>query len=259
MKELSGEGLKRKYSELLEKVAIEDLQDILSILYADPKVLLSQIGDDTVIFDELEKKDQDLHRKNWSRLFMIETERYEKLYSDLEKKFDVFKEEIVENSFNERTKAFTGMDSGLPGSFPKIPLLIETVVEQINLLKTGQAIPDSKQIKKIECFTSLTSDKDYKIVINGEYGKSLQVSRNTKTWNKFMELIENGHLERTRENKDLYDYLNFNALNKLTKQSGYPIQAIIEQRADSYIPLFEIELNTEKALVQRQNKAKEST
>jgi hypothetical protein len=140
--------------------------------------------------------------------------------------------------------------------FPKVPLLVEVIKEYINLIEIGEAIPSDLKIKKIDCFTSLTSNNDYKIIINGDYRNIIEVSQTKNIWKCLIDLIKNKRLEKTKLTKQFYDYLNFNPNNLITSNTKYPLQAIIKQK-DSYyyVPSFKGGVFTEKALTQRQKGA----
>ena len=185
--------------------------------------------------------------------------KYANLLKQLKEDFDVFTEEYVRDplieKFNELSMRRGGVrKSRLVATFPKVELLIETIKGSITLRETGKELPDDQLIKKIELFTSRISDKDYKIVVNGDYRHPLEVSRSFKTWDRFFRLIESGSLELNGENHDLYDYLNFNPRNLLTTNTKYPLQSLIKQFDNEYRPLFKASVSTEKALVQRKDK-----
>lgn len=72
----------------------------------------------------------------------------------------------------------------------------------------------------------------------------------------FLELIEEGYLERNEATLKLYDYLNYNKNNLISSNTQYPPQKIIKQNNNSYEPLFRRAIYSEKTLVQRQNKLK---
>jgi len=111
----------------------------------------------------------------------------------------------------------------------------------------------------IECFTSKVSDNDYSIVINGDYLRPLEVSKTTKTWRRFFDLLENGWLEVNDENRDLYDYLNSNDKNLIVSNTEYPRQTLIKIKNNSFVPNFKCQIATSKMLVQRQGKQRKST
>ncbi len=247
IREKTGEDLQKHYKKLVDGLSLDDLKDMLSILISEPKIVIGQINTGNLFLDKLSKKEQDIFRNQWSKLSMFDKERYEVLIDSLEKKFDIFTEELVGNEFFEAT------------TFPKIPLLVEIVQSRINLLETGQAIPDDLKIKKIECFTSQTSQNDYKIVINEDYSRPISVSKNIKTWRLFIELLDNGYLAMDSDGRYLYDYLNFNPNNRITTGTKYPLQIVIEQRDNQYVPTFTKEVMTDKALTQRQTKSQKST
>jgi hypothetical protein len=247
IREKTGEEFQKRYKKLVKSFSLIDLKDMLSILIFEPKIVIGQINAGNLFLDKLSKKEQDAFRNQWSKLSMFDKDRYEVLMDSLEKKFDIFTEEAVGNEFFEAT------------TFPKVPLLVEVVQSQINFMETGQIIPNDLKIKKIECFTSQTSQNDYKIVINEDYSRPISVSKNIKTWRLFIELVENGYLAMDSMGLYLYDYLNFNPDNRITKRTKYPLQVIIEQRDNQYVPAFAREVATEKALIQRQTKLKNST
>lgn len=244
----TGKSNKDRYESLVRDFSVEDLRDILSILSCEPKILISQLDENKIAIEKRSKADQEQLRKRWLTLFTFEQDRYGKLMGLLDKKFDIFTEEKVSNQFYEAT------------IFPKIPLLIEVIQSKINLIETGEEIPAELRIKKIECFTSATSNRDYQIVINGDYFKPISVTKkDSGAWSLFMELVENGYLPITKETRYLYDYLNFNPNNKITTNTNFPRQVIIEQKGGQYVPTFAKEVLTEKALTQRQSKLEKHT
>lgn len=247
IREKTGEELQKRYKKLVDDFSLADLKDMLSILISEPKVVIGQINAGNLFLDKLTEKEQSAFRNHWGKLSTFDKEKYEDLIHSLEKKFDIFTEEEIGNEFFEAT------------TFPKVPLLVEVVQSQINLLETGKAIPDDLRIKKVECFTSQTSQNDYKIVINGDYSRPISVSKNIKAWRLFIELLDNGYLTIDSDGRYLYDYLNFNPNNRITTGTKYPLQIIIEQSDNQYIPTFTKEVMTDKALVQRQTKLKNST
>lgn len=247
IREKTGEEIQKHYKKLAESFSLGDLKDILSILISEPKIVIGQINAGNLFLDKLSEKEQDAFRNQWSKLSMFDKDRYEVLIDSLEKRFDIFTEEVVGNEFFEAT------------TFPKVPLLIEVVRSQINLLETGQLIPDDLKIKKIECFTSQASQNDYKIVINENYSRPISVSKNIKAWRLFFELVENGYLAMDSDGKYFYNYINFHSGNKITTGTKYPLQVIVEQKDNQYVPTFTREVVTEKALIQRQAKLKNST
>jgi hypothetical protein len=241
-KETSGEELQNVYSKAVETLSVEDLKDLLSILYCDPQIVISQIDtDESLLADKRES-----FRKRWTALFILEQDRYKSLRTMLNERFDVFSVHKVSNPFYE-------LDT-----FPKAPLLIGVIEAQISLFETGKSLPDDLKIKKIECFTSQTSENDYQIVINGDYLHPLKVSKNIGTWRIFFNLVEDSQLPESKEAKQLYDYLNFNPNNRITTNTKYPRQEVIEQKDKGYVPLFQTGIFTEKALVQRQKKEESS-
>lgn len=245
----SGEDLKNKFLGLLKKFSEEDLQNILTILVCDPKFLFNNN-----YYEKLKSKEKEQYKNDWLKLNMFDLETYNRLFLKLKSDFDIFVEKQITEpilDLSEEENPFY--------IFPKVPLLIETIKEQINLIKTGQTIPEDQRVREIECFKSDTSEKDYKLIINGDYFNPLKISRIKKTWDRFIKLIEDGYLDESDENHDLYDYLNFNSNNLITTNTKYPLQPIIKQESNAYVPLFKASIHTEKALIQRQNKIKNST
>lgn len=247
-KERGGEALQKKYATLIKKTSTEDLRDMLSILLCDPEVASVNLFAGQLDIEKLDKKERDYHIKNSAKLQSFDDQRFKDLHSKLDKKFHIFEKE-----------KFSDPALGTIQIFPKVSLLIETIKSTLNLRESGKELPDDQRVTLIECFTSDRSDKDYKIVINGDYKHPLKVRRSIKIWDMFMELVENGSLDRNKTTTGLYDYLNYNANNLITSNTKYPLQKIIEQRSYSYEPLFKSAIYTEKALTQRQNNLENPT
>lgn len=252
----SAEKLKEGYLSLIKKISTDDLREMLIVLYSDPKIVVNNND-----FDKLGKQEKEDVAKKSAIMDLLDPNKRSKILLILDRDFGVFKEEVIPNPLFEAdtdiAKKF-GVDPHTP-TFPKASLLIGAIKETLNLRETGQELPDNFKINKIECFTSNTSENDYQIVINGEYDRPFAVSKLKKVWKLFFELIENGSLPTDGDAKYLYDLLNFNNLNRLTSNSGYPLQKIIIQDGNLFKPNFKTGIFTHKALIQRQKKTKNST
>lgn len=250
-----GETFQKEYLAKIKEISTEDLLDILTILYSEPEFALYNAD-----FDKLEKAEKENYLRNRAKMETFEQEKLIKLRLKLNKDFGVFKEEAIRNPIlDESPDEIKGVLDKTVSIFPKASLLTALIKATLNLRETGKEYSEAETIKSIDCFTSDYSEKDYFIVINDDYLRPIKVSKNIKIWNMFFELIENRHLEKNDETQDLYDYLNFNPNNRLSTNTGLPIQKIIEQSDSAYKPKFKTSVQTEKALVQRQNKLKSST
>lgn len=243
MDKININDLRENYFKLLKKVSEKELQDLIAILHCEPDFICCNKE-----FENLNKQEKDLCIGRWHTLTMFEKQAYERLKKLLREDFGIFEKE-VESEFRGM-KLYT---------YPKVPLLISTIQEQLDLIATGQVIPKDKRITLIECFTSKFSDNDYSIVINGDYLRPLEVSKTTKTWRRFFDLLDNGGLGICDENRDLYDYLNSNDKNLIFKNTEYPRQTLIKIKSGRFIPNFKYKLATSKMLKQRQGKQKKST
>jgi hypothetical protein len=265
IQEKSGELIKKGYLTMIKKIPMEDLRDMLAILLWDVKLAVAKAEmDEPLEVSKFSKEEQELYQNTFMKLSHFDKTRYEVLHKKLDEDFKIYEKKTVSSPFFEALPEFLKQDTllGIKKTtqiFPKVPLLVETMREIINLRSTGKELPDDQKITEIEFFKSDTSDKDYKIVINQDYANPLKISRSIKAWDRLIELAENGNLEVNNENGDLYDYLNFNSSNKLYTKTKYPVQVIIGQEDNFFVPLFKISMYTEKALIQRQNKLKIST
>jgi len=251
--EETGEILNSKYEKLVKNFSVEDLQNFLGILVCEPEFITGHNS-----LQKLNKKEKDKYVSYWNKLFMFDKKGHKKLLTILNKDFDVFKKEKTKDPFVKKLLK----SSRLLNSFsivPRVPLLIEIIKKELNLIASGKSIENNLLIKKIECFVSNKFKNDYQVVINENYLTPVKVSCLIKIWDRFLELVKKGRLSNVIENLYLYDYLNFNPNNRIIKNTEYPLQKIIEKRNNLYIPTFETGVYTEKALIQRQKKVKNLT
>lgn len=248
MKEKTGENIEKKYKSLIKKISDEDLRDILSITLCDPEIVSTNFILGELDIERFEKTEKEYHLNNNAKLMTFDIKRYENLRLILVKEFHIFDQD-----------KFIDPVLGEAKIFPKVSLLVEIIKLTLNLRKTGKEFSDEQTIKLVECFTSDYSKNDYKIVINEDYNHPLNVSKSKNIWRMFIDLVQNGYLNRDIETKRIYDFLNYNPYNLITTNTKFPLQKIIGQRADNYVPLFKRAVHTEKALAQRQNKIKHST
>jgi len=233
---------------LIKSVSDQDLRDMYSILLCDPKIASANLVLGELEIEKLNEKERAYHLNNSAKLQSFDKSKYEQLYEQLKDNFHIF--ETVE---------IPDPVLGTSLSYPKASLLIALIKSTLNLRETGKEFSDEQTIKQVELFTSEHSDNDYQIVINGDYLHPLKVSKGIKIWNMFFDLVNNGYLDRNDETQDLYDYLNYNPNNKIITNTHYPRQTIINLESSSFKPNFKSSVQTEKALVQRQNKLKSST
>lgn len=260
MKESKIGAIERQYKVLVKKLSNEDLKDMLSILLCDPEITSTSLFVGKLDIEKLSEKDQAYHLNNSVKLQSFEKQKYEELYSKLKSEFHIFEKENVPNPLLE--EAPDTLKSSLEErmqTFPKASLLTALIISTLNLRETGKELSDELTIKLVECFTSDRSENDYFIVINEDYLHPLKVNKGIKIWQMFFDLVQDGSLDRNEATQDLYDYLNYNPNNKITTNTKYPRQPIIEQNDSSYEPRFKTGIQTEKALVQKQNKLKGST
>ncbi len=239
---LTGKALEKSYQVLLKKLTDSDLKDMLTILHSEPELAIYNT-DNALDTDEMKK-----HLKERSKMETFDQERLSVLREKLVNDFHIFESIEIPDPV-----------LGTSPSYPKASLLTALIKTTLNLRETGKELPEELTIKQIECFTSDKSDNDYWIVINGDVSSPLKVSKNIKIWGMFFDLVSNGYVDRNNETQDLYDYLNYNPNNKIRTNTKYPKQEIIEQFNNSLKPKFKASVQTEKALVQRQNKLKSST
>lgn len=237
---------KNVYPKLITKFSLEDLKNIRSMLVCDPRIFGIQLETDCLLLDRLNPDIQKSYRDHWIKLTMFNLQKAEELFDFLTKKLNML-------TFD----ANMGENEVTP--LHKMTHLFEIIQSRIILLESGKLIPDNLVIKRVECFTSPISDKDYKIAINEDYAKTISVSKSFKTWQLFIEMVHSGFLPDNSDSKYLYDYLNFNSSNLITSNTDYPLQVIVERRDGIYFPTFTGEVLTEKALSQRQAKTKKST
>lgn len=233
----------KDYSSLIKNISDKDLKDMLAILYSEPELALNNPD-----FDKLTKTEKEQYLNQRANMTYFDQQRLSDLREQLVNDFHIFESIEIPDPV-----------LGTSPSYPKASLLTALIKSTLNLRETGKALPEADLIKLVECFTSDHSDNEYFIVINEDYLHPLKVSKNIKIWRMFFEMIENGSIDRTDESQDLYDYLNYNPNNKITTNTKYPRQEIIEQFDNSYKPIFKFSIQTEKALTQRQNKLKSST
>lgn len=240
---LTSEALQKNYLTLIKKISTEDLRDMFAILYSEPELAIYNSD-----FDQLTKEEKERFQNERAKMTYFDQQRLNTLREKLVNDFHIF--ETIE---------IPDPVLGTSPSYPKASLLTALIKTTLNLRETGKELPDELTIKQIECFTSDKSDNDYWIVINGDVSSPLKVSKNIKIWDMFFDLVNNGYVDRNNETQDLYDYLNYNPNNKIRTNTKYPKQEIIEQFDNSLKPKFKGSVQTEKALVQRQNKLKSST
>ncbi len=259
-KKHSGADLEKEYKFQLKSISSRDLIDMLSILLCDPEIISTNLFIGKLDIEKLSEKDRTYHLNNSAKLQSFEKQKYEELYSKLKNDFRIFEKENVLNPLWEEAPDIlkSSLEESMH-SFPKISLLIDLIKSTLNLRETGKELPDELTIKLVECFTSDRSENDYFIAINGDYLHPLKVNKGIKIWQMFFDLVQNGSLDRNQATQNLYDYLNYNPSNKMTTNTKYPRQVIIEQNGNSYKPLFKTNVQTEKALIQKQNKIKTST
>ncbi|MCX6788936.1 MAG: hypothetical protein NTZ36_03615 [Candidatus Jorgensenbacteria bacterium] len=234
--------LDKKFSATLKSISTADLRDMLTILYSEPELAIHNMD------PELGTEELKRHLKERSKMESFDQVRLAVLRTKLVDDFHIFESIEIPDPV-----------LGTSPSYPKASLLTALIKTKLNLIETGKELPDELTIKQIECFTSDKSDNDYWIVINGGVSSPLKVSKNIKIWSMFFDLVSNGYVDRNNETQDLYDYLNYNPNNKIRTNTKYPKQEIIEQFDNSLKPKFKASVQTEKALVQRQNKLKSST
>lgn len=237
-------NLEEKFSKNLKKLSSQDLRDILAILYSEPELAIYNTD-----FDQLTKEEKERYQSERAKMTYFDQQRLNALRDKLVNEFHVFE------SIQIPDPAVLGTSP----SYPKASLLTALIKSILNLRETGKELPDELTIKQIELFISDHSENDYQIVINGDYSHPLKVSRSIKIWNMFFDLVNNGYLDRNEETQDLYDYLNYNPNNKIITNAKYPRQRMINLESSSFRPNFKSSVQTEKALVQRQNKSKSST
>jgi len=243
MNEKTAEKIEKVYVKLLKKVETADLQDMLTILYSEPELAIHNID-----FDHLDTAEMKSHLKQRSKMETFDQERLTTLRTKLIDDFHIFESIEIPDPV-----------LGTSPSYPKASLLTALIKTTLNLRETGKELPDEQVIKLVECFTSDHSKNDYDIVINEDYLHPLKVSKSIKIWQIFFELVSNGYIDRNKETQSLYDYLNYHPSNKIRTNTKYPKQEIIELFDNSFKPKFKVSVQTEKALVQRQNKLKSST
>jgi|GEM_PF-4857839 len=235
--------LDKKFSAILKSISTADLRDMLTILYSEPEFAINNTDYDLLNTEEMKQ-----YLKERSRMESFDQERLTTLRTRLVDDFHIFESIEIPDPV-----------LGTSPSYPKASLLTALIKTTLNLRETGKEYSDEETIKQIECFTSEKSENDYWIVINGDVASPLKVSKSIKIWNMFFDLVSNGYVDRNNETQDLYDYLNYNPNNKIRTNTKYPKQEIIEQFDNSLKPKFKASVQTEKALVQRQNKLKSST
>lgn len=240
---LNNESLQRSYSALVKNISEPDLRDMLAVLYSEPELAIHNID-----FDQITKDEKEKYLNERAKMTYFDEKKLADLRNRLINDFHIFESIEIPDPV-----------LGTSPSYPKASLLTALIKNKLNLIETGKELPDELTIKQIECFTSDKSDKDYWIVINGDVSSPLKVSKSIKIWSMFFDLVSNGYIDRNSETQDLYDYLNYNPNNKIRTNTKYPKQEIIEQFDNSYKPKFKASVQTEKALVQRQNKLKSST
>lgn len=248
-------SLEKEYLSYIKKVSNEDLRDMLAILYSEPELAIYNNDYEKLSKDELEK-----YHSDRAKMTYFDQDRLITLRGKLVDEFHIFEKiEIPDPVWEEAPDEFKTALQETTHTFPKASLLIALIKTTLNLRETGKELADELTIKQIECFTSDKSDKDYWIVINGDVSNPLKVSKNIKIWGMFFDLVSNGYMDRNNETQDLYDYLNYHPNNKIRTNTKYPKQEIIELFDNSLKPKFKAFVQTEKALVQRQNKLKSST
>lgn len=235
--------LKETYERSIKKVSDDDLRDMLVILYSEPELAIYNTD-----FDQLAKEEKE----------RFQNERAKMTYFD-QQRLGTLRDKLVNDFHILETVEIPDLVLGTSPSYPKASLLTALIKTTLNLRETGKELPDELTIKQIECFTSEKSQNDYWIVINGDYSNPLKVSKSIKIWSMFFDLVSNGYIDRNSDTQDLYDYLNYNPNNKIRTNTKYPKQEIIELFDNSFKPKFKASVQTEKALVQRQNKIKSST
>lgn len=243
MKAIKPADIEKQYNLLLKGTGTVDLKDMLAILYSEPELALYNSD-----FDQLTKEEKEQYQNERAKMTYFDQQRLNTLRDKLVNDFRIFESIEIPDPV-----------LGTSPSYPKASLLTALIKTTLNLRETGKELPDELTIKQIECFTSDKSGKDYWIVINGDVSSPLKVSKNIKIWGMFFDLVSNGYVDRNNETQDLYDYLNYNPNNKIRTNTKYPKQEIIEQFDNSFKPKFKASVQTEKALVQRQNKLKSST
>lgn len=242
MKAIKPADIEKHYNLLIKGTETADLRDILTILYSEPELAIHNTHSD------LDTEEMKRHLKERSKMETFDQERLATLRTKLVNDFHIFESIEIPDPV-----------LGTSPSYPKASLLTALIKTTLTLRETGKEYPDELTIKQIECFTSDQSDNDYWIVINGDVSSPLKVSKNIKIWSMFFDLVSNGYVDRNSETQDLYDYLNYNPNNKIKTNTKYPNQGIIELFDNRYKPKFKASVQTEKALVQRQNKLKSST
>ena len=240
---LNAEKIEKGYKDLIKKISDEHLRDMLSILYSEPELAIYNRD-----FEQLAKEEKDHYQNDRMKMTLFDKQKLGDLRDMLVNDFHIFESVEIPDPV-----------LGTSPSYPKASLLSALIKSTINLRENGKELPDEQIIKLVECFTSEHSANDYTIVINEDYLHPIKLSKNIKIWGMFFDLIQNGYLDRNDSTQDLYDYLNYNPNNKITTNTKYPRQVIIEQNDSSYKPLFKTSVQTEKALIQRQNKLKGST
>lgn len=250
--EKSGEDLHKRYKSLIKKISDQDLRDMLTVLYSEPSLVMNNPD-----FEKLNKIEQKSYAEKSAMLSLINKNRRNQLLSKLEKDFHIFDKEFIKNPLLEKTpEVLKPIIEEMAITFPKASLLIDVIKSTLNLRETGEEVPDELKIKVIEFFTSDHSKNDYQIVINGDYKHPLKVNKHKNVWRMFFDLAENGYLDRNKETKRVYDYVNYHPDSPFRKNTKYPVQKIIVLHNGSYEPSFKTSIQTEKALVQRQNKSK---
>ena len=235
--------IEKQYGLLIKSTEMADLRDMLTILYSEPELAINNAG-----FDHLDTEEMKGHLKERSKMESFDQERLATLRTKLVNDFHIFESIEIPDPV-----------LGTSPSYPKASLLTALIKTKLNLIETGKEQPDELTIKQIECFTSDKSNNDYWIVINGDVSSPLKVSKNIKIWSMFFDLVSNGYIDLNNETRDLYDYLNYNPNNRIRTNTKYPKQEIFELFDNSIKPKFKASVQTEKALVQRQNKLKSST
>lgn len=244
MKTSNSENVQKSFISLIKSIPDADLKDMLAILYSEPELAIYNTD-----FDQLTKEEKEQYQNERAKMTYFDQQRLNTLRDKLVNEFHIFE------SIQIPDPAVLGTSP----SYPKASLLTALIKSTLNLRETGKELPDELTIKQIELFISDHSENDYQIVINGDYSHPLKVSKGIKIWNMFFDLVNSGYLDRNEETQDLYDYLNYNPNNKIITNAKYPRQRVINLESNSFRPNFKSSVQTEKALVQRQNKLKSST
>ena len=252
----NAEDIQKEFQKLVKKISTEDLKDMLSLLSWNPEIEAKTMFSGQSGILDLNDKERDLHSKNVMKMQYYDEKRFSELNRRLKDDFDVYSEKDAPSILSE-TDVFAEL---IPSTkkLPKVPILIDVIKSTLSLRETGKEYPDEQKVKLIECFTSDHSENDYDIVINSDYDHPLSVSKSSRAWGLFFDLLQEKSLAINTESRYLYDYINFNSLNRIKTNTPYQTNGMIKMTHNGYVPTFKYAIQTKKALVQKQKSPKKS-